>query len=389
MSTIVTTAENFAFGPTGRLLTVLKYLKKKHTLIFVGSGTAFQLASRESFDETHQLETSSKEFAEKATPIFRNADLLVSSLDRPSVVLASDLGIPVIYIDGLFWRWEKIPKYLQNVECYIKQSSLLENRVSLKNSQQIKNLHEVGPIVDPSPKLDPGRQNVILVNLGGMEAFGWYKVGKDTNYPYIFTDILIKMVNFDGYKEAIFTGNERIINQLRKMYPPKSVSKSVCKLKFKCLSHDDFLSQLANSSAIITTPGGQTSLEAFTYQIPVIFLPPSNDTQYMWLDSFISENCGITSIHLKDFFKPIQFKNKNFRSTIQLLFNQIKKFESDRVLKKDVAYKINSFLHNQSLLRKQLKAQNKYLKKLGGNGSYKTCQLIEKTIKKYQPRQPA
>ena len=56
-------------------------------------------------------------------------------------------------------------------------------------------LREVGPIVDFSTGSSK-KKNQVIVNYGGREAFGWYKVGVETNYPITMTSLLIKSIDF-------------------------------------------------------------------------------------------------------------------------------------------------------------------------------------------------
>ena len=102
MAKIIATAENFSFGPAGKLVTVCqKLIDQGHELTFIGEGTAYQLASKLNFHKIYRFDTDSKEFMywEKT---FKKADALLSSVDRSSVILAKKIGLPVIWLDMLF-----------------------------------------------------------------------------------------------------------------------------------------------------------------------------------------------------------------------------------------------------------------------------------------------
>jgi len=58
MANIILTAENFAFGPIGKLLDVAKLLKdRNHKLTFAGYGTSYQLAKNFPFDTLLEIDT--------------------------------------------------------------------------------------------------------------------------------------------------------------------------------------------------------------------------------------------------------------------------------------------------------------------------------------------
>ena len=48
MAKIIAIAENFAFGPISKLVTVTRKLREHgHEIIFIGDGTAYELGSKE------------------------------------------------------------------------------------------------------------------------------------------------------------------------------------------------------------------------------------------------------------------------------------------------------------------------------------------------------
>ncbi len=51
MAKIVAVAENFAFGPASKLVTVCeKLIEQGHEITFIGEGTAYQLGSKVKFN---------------------------------------------------------------------------------------------------------------------------------------------------------------------------------------------------------------------------------------------------------------------------------------------------------------------------------------------------
>jgi hypothetical protein len=56
MAKIIAVAENYAYGPVGKLLTVTKeLLKQGHHITFIGEGTAYQLGSKEPFSKVVRM----------------------------------------------------------------------------------------------------------------------------------------------------------------------------------------------------------------------------------------------------------------------------------------------------------------------------------------------
>ena len=64
MAKIIAVAENFAFGPIGKLLTVTKgLLEQGHEVTFIGYGTSYQLGSKEPFTKIIEINTDTPEFS--------------------------------------------------------------------------------------------------------------------------------------------------------------------------------------------------------------------------------------------------------------------------------------------------------------------------------------
>src|SRR4030066_1479597 len=128
MAKLVLTAENFAFGPIGKLLTIAGLLKKQgHELVFAGYGTSLQLA-RNFFDEVHEIDTDDPKSNILLEAIISKADMLVSSMDLQSIIVAKRLGKLTVYIDCLFWFWESIPEPLFYIDLYIREHSINDKK---------------------------------------------------------------------------------------------------------------------------------------------------------------------------------------------------------------------------------------------------------------------
>lgn len=375
MAKIIAVAQNYAFGPIGKLLTITPYLKKAgHEIKFVGEGTAYQLGSKEDFDSIVRLDTDSPEFEQIMTDAFKNADVLLSCMDMASVRLAQKVGLPAIWLDTLFWWRNEIPDYILDVDCYIKQDTVNDDRNIKLFGAKAKNLIGVGPLVDLSVLKTKVKKNQVLIAYGGMEAKGWYQVGKETNYPFLLTRLL-EQVDFSDYEKILITGNERVIKLLDES------NKTNNKFVFQTLQHLKFAQELADSRLTIMAPGLETPLEAFSYDIPTIFLPPSNASNYMQLNSFIKDEVALMKVHLADYYDQIQMTNKGFRERLTLFLDQLRIFEHDIKAQQDLVKKLNHFVKDKNLQNQQVLKEKLYIKKLHGNGVKSCLKIIEDFIK--------
>lgn len=372
MSKIIATAENYAFGPASKLVTVCKHLiRQGHQVIFIGTGTAYQLASKLDFHKIYEFDTDSPAFMNWGEDIFKSADALLSSIDRSSVILAQKVNLPVIWLDMLFWWWDEIPEYLLDVDLYIQQNSVKNKRNMKKYGNKIKNMKVVGPIIDTSFKNVPGKKQ-LLVAFGGTEAAGWYEIGKDSNYPYTITKMIMENVDTSKYDEVLFAGNEKIMNDLNRKYGNE-------KYVFKILSHDDWLREIAASEDLLVHPGLETVLEVIAYGKPAFFLPPDNSSAYVELDEFRRKKVAskTNSIHFADYFPHKNLLGRNLREIMKEFLTEMREFEKSKEILDDCAKRINRFINlPQTRKNKQLSKQKMYMDEYGSNGLEDTIQII-------------
>lgn len=374
MAKLVLTADNSQFGPCGKLLTIASVLRKSgHDLSFIGYGTAYQLGETFNFDRIYKIDPKKPDFLNKTKGIIKNASMLVTVMDQQSVLVAKSLSKPVAFVDTLFWWWDKIPKLLWNVDLYFIQKTLNYDRNLKRYSGKIKNLITIPPIL-AEVSHRPKKRKQILVGFGGMEAEGWYKVGVDSFYPDTLTRILRENVDFSDFDKVIFTGNEDILKDLKKKFGNN-------KFTFGILSHQNFIGEMLSSEMVMITPGLETSLEVFYHKIPVLFLPPSNTTQYAQLNEFREKNVALASIHFKDYLPKLDLLGRDLRVVLREFLEQLDVFENSPDIKVKVGDRINELIRTRSKWGNKQKQNGKsYVESLGGNGVYKVVEAIELSL---------
>jgi hypothetical protein len=376
MAKIIATAENFAFGPASKLVTVCeKLLQNGHEVIFVGEGTAYQLASKVKFTKIYKYNTDNKSFMKWGEKVFKQADILLSSVDRSSVILAKKIGLPVIWLDMLFWWWDEIPEYLFDIDLYIQQNSVKNERNMNRYKNKIKNMVIVGPIIDKSYNKNK-KLNQLLVAFGGSNAEGWVKIGRDTNYPYTFANLIINKVHTDKYDKVLFAGNEEIMANLQKKHGNE-------KFKFSILSHEEWLREVDRSRDILINPGLEAPLEAIAYGKPIFFLPPYNSSAYVELDEFREKGLADknNSIHFSDYFPHKNLAGRDLKQIMTEFLEELRKFENSQEILDNCARRINQYLQLSSKEKDAQKhRQNQFIKSLGKEGLTDTVSLINNII---------
>jgi hypothetical protein len=374
---IVAAAENFAFGPAGKLMTVVERLAEDgHDITVICTGTAYEIASRSRVVRVVRQDTDAADFAQVAAGMFCAADLVVSCMDRASVRLARETGRPVAWLDSLFWWWDEIPDELLDVDLYLVQRSLPSPRNTARYGHKIRALREVGPIVDLRHRGRPSGQ--LLVAFGGGEAPGWYRLGIDTWYPFVMCRALVAGLDISSFSRVLVTGNAAAMNQL-------ATDDKLGVFSFACLGHDDFLRELGRSDALLTVPGLETPLEGWAYGVPTAFLPPSNSSQYVQLDEYRARGVATASVHLRDMLPPLELRDRSLRDIMPEFLGQLRAFEHQHSLVNKTVERISGYLSDRARWPALVAEGKRYLAALGGAGTQAAVSEIERLLSAKKP----
>ncbi|WP_212017969.1 hypothetical protein [Catenulispora pinistramenti] len=366
------TAENFAFGPAGKLITVAEALAERgHELTFVGCGTAYQLASRTGCWDVVKCDTASPAFSSVSRTLFPSADALLSCMDRPSAAAARRAGLPTIWLDPLTWWWDESADWSWDFDLCIAQRSIRPGPDGGDRRTQ-RNLLEVGPIVDPAPAESSAARGSagLLVNFGGGEAAGWYEVGKDTDYPFVLMEVLDSAVDLSAFEAVTVTANERIAFELRRRWPDGPFT-------FGCLGHRDFIRALRQASVFLTVPGLEAPLEAWTYEVPTVFMPPSNSSQYVQLDEYRRHGLVTEGVHLRDHYDRLELMALPLRERSSAFLAQLREWERDGATRAAVGEALARALADRERWPDLVGRGSGFIEGLGGNGLAACLNAVE------------
>lgn len=375
MKQIVFTAQDFAFGSIGPLLYLADEFRnnKKFELIFVGFGTSLQLAKKFPFDKIYELDTEDPKNISELEGIISKVDAVISCTDIPSIKAAKKFNKITIWEDVLFWFWPTISEELFDVDLYIRERAFDASANEKKYGDKIKNLLTVGPITAKFDKLP--RKKQAMISFGGAQATHVYQVGKDTNFPFVMTDILSKYVDWSDFERVILVTSEKVIEQLRNKFPNNP-------FEFTTLAHDKFAKEMSQSELILITPGLITTQGAFYSETPVIFLPPSNDSQYIQLDGFRDLGLAESSVTLNDFLPKLNLLHLPGEESTRLVMGQLRLLEKSEDIQGKIGLKLNDLVQNRDKWSKETVKKGKdYIDSLGGNGTNLVVEKIMELLK--------
>ena len=353
---ILCDADSYAFGPIGKLLAIIPFFPEECTFSLLASGTSFDLAGKSGIQDITPCNTRTWSKLREMKSLFLKADLFLNVMNPVSARYAQSIGVPCAVIDSLFWMINKaINSYLKVDVYYIQNFMVTETQV--KKSLPSNHVF-VGPIVD-NRFVNQTKTNQLLINLGGMQS-RLIHPGKNSHYSNVMGTILSSVLKSHSFEKVLVTGNlDSIQTGIDNWHIPKAV--------YTTLSHNDFLVELSKSSLIITSPGLTTTYEAFTYNVPVFFLPPQNLSQFLILNYLRKNNAAPFSIHWLDYYPDVNVSITIFG--LNKVLSCISKFQNDlNSQKKAIAYFVYALFEN-NLRSLHLENQQNFINKIGTNGA--------------------
>ncbi|MDR0922999.1 MAG: hypothetical protein LBN31_01420, partial [Hungatella sp.] len=168
---IIIDADPFCFGPISTSLNIVRELKKRvfpYEIVLLGINTTVQLAeSTGLFDRIVSFNTTDEEEFIKNGELIQNAQLYLSNTNAASIQYLNQYYplVRKIFVDTLFWMWDKLYADFRSVEKYY-----IQNFYGVKEQLEtfqglIINEEVVNPIINIQAKYQSEKEDTILVNL--------------------------------------------------------------------------------------------------------------------------------------------------------------------------------------------------------------------------------
>lgn len=282
---VVVTAEPFGFGPASKMLAVAARLKKLGAdVTVVARGTANELAVAGGLAALPERSPAARSAIDQA-----DACLNVMNFD---FTMSHDAGdLPTVYLDTLFWFWRHDPWASLRAAAYFAQwfpgVGLAVARASGRGGPTVE---IVGPILPVVPKGSAAREDMILVNFGGLDS-DYARVGLDTLFPRTVVEAILPVLRDRSRSRIVVAGGASTVAAVRDLIRPPDEA--------ACLSPSRFQEMLRRATLLITTPGLEVPIEAFVARTPTVFLPPFSPTQAHQLAVF--RRAGLASNCIGDF----------------------------------------------------------------------------------------
>lgn len=368
-------ANPFCYGSIAAAISVAEHLKKtKKILLAINS--SLELAHHH-FDQVMICDVKSQEDVKRCLNMLGNIDLYVSISNNTNMNLVKELGIPIVFVDILFWLKNEIPDVLRYAQHYCVEDFPGVRESAQKFSSCFTNLSVVGPLISPVKKWSR-RKGKLLVNYGGSES-PLIKPGFNTDYPLHLTKLILKKLSDHKYRfsEVIIATGEKAAKSIQ-----SSIQDFPSNVSVQTLEHHSFLHCLSDSELFITAPGLNAPLEAFYSGVPTFYLPPQNFTQIFQLNIYREYGlCTERSINLTDFGRNI-IVNKfgNEKEETKKVLDLLKELFSANDFNQEVEKCLTryfSYVEDPHYVECLLQKQEQFINKLGPAGSNEVARIIQ------------
>ncbi|MGL4758072.1 MAG: hypothetical protein ACRCXZ_01960 [Patescibacteria group bacterium] len=256
MLKVLLMAEEFGAGPSSRIAKISEAIASQ---MDVYKDIQLDLVENLFTKSIQNLELitnirSRSEFSEQTLYLFDEYDLVIIALDWQFANLATKSKAQIHFVDGLTWFWDGIDPLISEFAGYWAVNFVGVNEILDKIKTINPNSHLVSPFMEELDTMTP-RQNRVISFGGVVNPVFESRTGS------IFAKTILNIVHQGGCFDYVL-GSKSLDNRIN----PVNTSQ---------------IGSIMNSASIFVGTAGLGHIcDSIYYQIPTLFLPPCNDSQY-------------------------------------------------------------------------------------------------------------
>lgn len=352
MKTLLIFSNPFGFGPSGKAISIYKYINKnsKNVKVYLcGSDYLRQIAGKECnfINVDERSEKSIYDLVKKID----GEKYILGSQNRFSIKVAVKNHIPCAFIDGLSWFWNDIPQdhFLADIIFWLRYPRI-ETRIPSSFKHKIFLIHG---ITENLKKTGSNKRNGMLIYIGGCKN---PLVPFPVNYLDLVGQVLENVIT-KGFKIelAVDKESQKYLNRY-----------AVLKNKTKNYHHHDFLIKLSIVGKFITNGGQTATFEASSLETPTYFFLPINLSQVALIAKLNAVDSHNFSLNWNNYVKiPNKIYDYSEKNAIKFLNNK-----SKELLNKPKAFnRLCDDLINLMSTNVSKGNRNNFLRSIGSTGA--------------------
>lgn len=283
---LLVNAEAFGYGPTAAIASFFPYLRERFKRIgFIGQGHTLDLQRNLPYDQWHDISVNPRRLEpqtlEEVAPDY---DIFLTAMDFSMAENAKRAGLSTIIYDAITWYWEKVPKKIRRSDLYLAQNFFgVEERLKKDSDSFPKKSYVVPPIVPSVEGRKKGEH--VLINLGGLEHPFW-ETQEAAHYAAMLIQCLLKVIPKEE-KLVIATSvstTRKLMQILSEEIADDALFNRFSRAAQGSLTRSEVMDILSKSKYAYMTSGLGNIYDAARFDLPTVWLPPSNDSQGQQLD---------------------------------------------------------------------------------------------------------
>lgn len=274
------------YGSSTALLAVLDHVQGACTAV-VHDVTAEVLAGDPAVDAVIRANVKDpSEVRNTIRGVHFDAALIISN--RSCLHLYLDLGLPVFFVDILFWFGTVAPHsiWTDAERAFVQRFPGVDARIATVDTPPTS----VGPLIRVVSSRSHQRSGT-LVQIGGA-ASRWVRPGENSDYALFAADWVAGWSG--GLPLLTFAAGRQAIASIPADHPIRASSDLVT------LPHREMLDRLGRAERYVTTPGLNSVFEGLYSDTPMLFLPPQNATQVAQLAAYEATGLVAPGLNLWD-----------------------------------------------------------------------------------------
>lgn len=360
MTNILIFANPFGYGPSGKAISIAKYISE-HTnnskVILCGN----QYLSRIMDKDLKYLKVDERNENEIATLLEKTngRKLVISSQNRFAIKAALNQKVPSAFLDGLAWFWRTIPDdhFLADIIFWLNYPGIID-----KIPQEFsKKIHLISGISDSDIDSSNKKTKNTIFYIGGCN-------NPLTPLPTKYLDLIGNLLTRVLEKNRSFLISTDI-NSTKYLEKYPSIYKNI-----KCYSHARFLQKISESEKFIGNGGQTATLEAANLGSDIYFFLPINLSQLALIEK-LNESNQYLALNWNNYIEiPDNIQDFNEKDAINSLNTAAGRLILD---KKNLSRLESDFLRLISR-KPNIKTNHAFLNNLGFSGSEDIFKILEK-----------
>lgn len=282
MKSVLIFSNPFGYGPSGKAISIAKYLSEHASntnLLICGSKHLLSIAGNKFVNK--DVDDRNEESIIKILNSIYGSKYLISSQNRFAIKAAKKCHIPSAFLDGLAWFWQEIPEehFLADIVFWINYPGI-KNKVPANQKNKIIIVNGITEDLEGSTS---NARSGIVFYLGGCK-------NPLTPIPHSYLDLAAELLRHalsESFRISISTDLES--QKYLSRYP--KVAERV-----KISNHTDFLKRIARSELLITNGGQTTAMEAVSLNTPISFFLPVNLSQESLINKILLDDKNYPSL---------------------------------------------------------------------------------------------